>query len=110
LILICIDFGCTVVEHFRTAPYFAINVLTNSQRDLSVVFAAKPEGRFQNISWRAGRGGVPLLEGALAWLECRVDRVMDAGDHAVVFGLVSRAEAAEGHPLLYYRRAYRTLE
>lgn len=110
LILICIDFACTVVQYFRNAPHFAINILSDSQRDLSVAFALKPEGRFEGVPWRPGVTGAPLLDGAVALLECRLDRVVDAGDHAVVFGLVIRAEAASGQPLIYYRRAYRTLE
>src|ERR1043166_2503779 len=52
LILICLDFRCTGLEHFRNGPFFAINVLTEFQRELSVVFAAKPEGRFEGIEWR----------------------------------------------------------
>ena len=109
LILICIDFTSQALEHFRRGPYFAVNVLTNSQGDLSVTFAEKPEGRFDGVSWEPGETGAPLLEGALATLECRVERVLDAGDHAVVFGEVVRAECRDGRPLLYFNRGYREL-
>ena len=109
LILICIDFASQTLEHFRRGPYFAVNVLADSQRDLSVTFAEKPEGRFDGVAWDRGVTGAPLLEGALAWLECRVERTLDAGDHAVLFGEVVRSECRAGQPLLYFNRAYREL-
>jgi flavin reductase (DIM6/NTAB) family NADH-FMN oxidoreductase RutF len=109
LILICIDFASQAVDHFRRGPYFAVNILTDSQRDLSVTFAEKPEGRFDGVAWQPGETGAPLLKGALAALECRVERVLDAGDHAVVFGEVVRVECREGRPLLYFNREYRVL-
>src|SRR6266487_1964128 len=109
LILICIDFACQALEHFRRAAYFAVNVLADSQRELAVTFAAKPEARFEGVVWEPGETGAPLLEGALATIECRVERVMEAGDHAVVFGEVVGAEVHEGQPLLYFNRGYRVL-
>jgi flavin reductase (DIM6/NTAB) family NADH-FMN oxidoreductase RutF len=109
LILICIDFASLTLEHFRSGPFFAVNVLTDAQQDLSVTFAEKPEGRFEGVVWSPGETGAPLLEGALSTLECRVDRVLDAGDHAVIFGEVVRAECHAGRPLLYFNRGYRGL-
>jgi flavin reductase (DIM6/NTAB) family NADH-FMN oxidoreductase RutF len=109
LVLICIDLACTVARHFMAATHFAINVLTDAQRELSVGFAAKPEGRFEGVAWRPGATGAPLLEGSLATLECTLQRVMEVGDHAVVVGLIVSAASYSGEPLLYYKRAYRTL-
>src|SRR5689334_3189678 len=47
LVLICVDYACTFLEHFRACKNFAINVLSESQRGLSVIFSEKPEGRFE---------------------------------------------------------------
>jgi flavin reductase (DIM6/NTAB) family NADH-FMN oxidoreductase RutF len=109
LVLFCIDMGCSIADIFRTRPYFAINILSDSQRELSVTFAANPEGRFEGIDWKSGHTGAPILAGSLAEMECTLDRVVEAGDHAVVFGQVVRAETHSGHPLLYFNRTYRTL-
>jgi flavin reductase (DIM6/NTAB) family NADH-FMN oxidoreductase RutF len=109
LILICIDFAGQALDHFRRGPYFAVSVLTDSQRELAVTFAEKPEGRFEGVAWRPGETGAPLLEGALSTIECRVEQVLDVGDHAVVFGEVVRAECHDGRPLLYFNREYRAL-
>jgi 3-hydroxy-9,10-secoandrosta-1,3,5(10)-triene-9,17-dione monooxygenase reductase component len=109
LILMCIDYVCQALEHFRSRPYFAINVLTAAQREISVDFAAKPESRFEGVDWQPGQTGAPLLSGVLAVLECKLDRVLEAGDHAVIFGEVVGAEVNGGEPLLYFNRSYRTL-
>lgn len=109
LILICIDFRCTAIEHFRSSPFFAVNILTDAQQELSVVFAVKPEGRFEGVEWSPGQTGAPLLAGSLAAMECRSERVLNIGDHAVVFGEVVRARVHGGSPLLYFDRAYRVL-
>ena len=109
LILICIDFRCTAIEHFRTAPFFAISILTEVQRELSVAFAAKPEGRFEGIEWTAGETGAPLLAGGVATLECSLDHVRDVGDHALIFGRVVHGSVHGGQPLLYFDRSYRAV-
>lgn len=109
LVLICIDYRSAAVGAFITGQYFAINVLSDAQRELSVIFAEKPEGRFDGVDWTPGATGAPLLAGAISHIECRREQVVEAGDHAVVFGLVVRAACHPGRPLLYYDRAYRTL-
>ena len=110
LVLICIDIGCPFLSHFRLSTHFAINVLSESQRDLSVVFAEKPDGRFQGLDWFPGRSGAPLLTGCLAGIECRALSIQELGDHAVFVGQVEHAESREGRPLLYFSRGYRSLE
>lgn len=109
LILICIDHDCAFLQHFRACTHFAVNVLTELQRDISVAFAEKPEGRFEGVEWRPGRTGVPLLGGAAASFECQLVSVIEAGDHAIFLGEVLHAEAPGGQPLLYFNREYRSL-
>ena len=109
LILISIDYRCTAIEHFRTRPFFAVSILTEAQRELSVAFAAKPEGRFDGVDWAPGETGAPVLAGALAAVECMREDVVDAGDHAVIFGRVVRGTVTGGKPLLYFDRNYRAM-
>lgn len=55
-------------------------------------------------------GGLPILDRALAVLECEPWAVYDAGDHALFVGRVVRIETGEeGDPVLYYRRSYRVV-
>ena len=109
MILICIDHACTFLEHFRGSASFAVHVLSESQRDLSVRFSEMPEGRFEGVEWRTGDTGAPLLAGCLATVECRVVTITEAGDHAIFLGEVVNAESHDGRPLVYFNRDYRFL-
>jgi flavin reductase (DIM6/NTAB) family NADH-FMN oxidoreductase RutF len=109
LILICIDLQCPFISHFRQGTHFAVNVLSESQRVLSVTFAEKPEGRFEGIDWKPGESGAPLLRGCLATLECRTASIIEAGDHAIFVGETEHAHWGAGRPLLYFNREYRSL-
>lgn len=109
LILICIDLQCPFISHFRQGTHFAVNVLGESQRGISVTFAEKPEGRFEGLDWGLGESGAPLLRGGLAGLECRTTSIIEAGDHAIFIGQVEHAHCSTGQPLVYFNRDYRTL-
>ncbi len=86
LVLICIHHTCTAIQHFRLCTFFAVNVLSDEQRHLSVSFSIKPEGRFQDVEWYEGATGAPLLANTLARFECRLFRAITAGDHDVFVG------------------------
>ncbi len=85
---------------------FGVSILAADQRRLAGVFADAFAVE------RAGfdAAGAPLLAGSLAALDCRVAAVHAAGDHQLVLGAVEGVRLGEGGPLLYYDRAYRTLE
>lgn len=108
LVLVCVDHRATVYRHFYASESFAINILTEAQKDVSVRFATA-EDRFDGIVWQPGIAGSPLLEGALAQLECRTVHRYLAGDHTIFVGEVIRAASIEGRPLVYYLRHYRKL-
>ena len=95
--------------HFRACTNFAVNILSESQRDLSVTFACKPEGRFESVDWFTKSNGAPLLRGCIANLECRLSSIIEAGDHAIFLGEVIHAESHGGRPLLYFNRDYRAM-
>jgi flavin reductase (DIM6/NTAB) family NADH-FMN oxidoreductase RutF len=109
LILVCIDYACTFIEHFRASTHFGVNVLSESQRELSIIFAEKPEGRFDGVEWYSSESGVPLLRNCLTTIECRVSSIVEAGDHAIFLAQAVEAESRDGMPLLYFNRDYRSL-
>ena len=51
--------------------------------------------------------GIPVIEGVLAWVGCRLERLIPGGDHTIGIGSVEAAEAGEGEPLLWFRGGYR---
>jgi flavin reductase (DIM6/NTAB) family NADH-FMN oxidoreductase RutF len=109
LVLICLGHKVTVIEAFRAAPFFGINVLAEDQRDLSERFARKGADRFDGLAWWAGETGVPLIPGALAGIECRVHDRFIAGDHDILVGEMVRSTVNEGEPLIHFSGAYRVL-
>jgi len=109
LVLICLGHRITMIDSFRAATHFGVNVLNEDQRELSERFARKGEDRFTGVAWYRGRSGVPLLEGALAAIECRVHDRFLSGDHDILVGRMLAAEVAEGAPLIHFASRYRRL-
>jgi flavin reductase (DIM6/NTAB) family NADH-FMN oxidoreductase RutF len=109
LVLICVDYRCNILPHFRSSSHYAVNVLDEKQRDLSVRFAQRQPDRFEGLAWGAGHFGVPILRGCLAVMECSVSQVVEAGDHAIFIGEVEYTDYREGKPLLYFASSYREI-
>jgi flavin reductase (DIM6/NTAB) family NADH-FMN oxidoreductase RutF len=109
LVLICLGHAVTVIDHFRSAKYFGINILREEQRELSERFARKGMDRFNGLRWDAGARGVPLLPGALAAMECEVVQRVASGDHDIFVGRMVGMAAGEGDPLIHFCGRYRGL-
>ena len=110
LVLVCVDIRASVHAHFYASDSFGINILAEDQQAVSNRFASSGEDRFDDVKWNEGALGVPLIEGALAHMECRTTHRHLAGDHTIFVGEVVRATAREGRPLVYYFRDYRKIE
>jgi flavin reductase (DIM6/NTAB) family NADH-FMN oxidoreductase RutF len=109
LVLVCIDRKATILPKLQAARYFGINVLSESQQDLSAQFARRGMDRFEAVPWFPGELSVPLLDGALAQYECSVNSVTEGGDHLIFIGEVQHLQCFAGRPLLYYASGYATL-
>lgn len=91
----------------RAAGRFCVNILRDDQEALSRTFATRGADKFGTTSWHPGAGGVPRLDGCLAWIDCTLEAEHDAGDHVIAVGRVQAlATGEEGAPLLFYRGAY----
>jgi Conserved protein/domain typically associated with flavoprotein oxygenases, DIM6/NTAB family len=109
LVLVCVDHRCSLLPCFRRAAHYGINMLGEEQEALSVRFAKRSSNSFEDLSWEKSPCGAPLLTDALAALECRTTRILDAGDHAILIAEVTRARYREGQPLVYFGSSYRRL-
>jgi flavin reductase (DIM6/NTAB) family NADH-FMN oxidoreductase RutF len=86
------------------AGHFGVSILSAEQHELAYRFSeGDPDRRFQELNVEAGVLGSPLIEGALAWIECRVAEVFQGGDHDIIIGEVVDCGAREGDPLLFFR-------
>jgi len=89
---------------------FAVNILHQNQMDLSNRFAwVKDQDRFTEGHWVTAVTGAPILEDALAWLDCTIYGKQVAGTHTIFIGLIeaSQVPRPDGNPLVYWNRGYR---
>jgi flavin-dependent trigonelline monooxygenase, reductase component len=104
LVLVCIGHSSNSHDRLVGASRFGINVLAAHQAPTAERFACEPsDGRFDELVWTPGSSGVPLLEGAVAWLECARHDVVQSGDHSILIGRVERSRVGDGPALLFHR-------
>jgi len=89
--------------------HVAVHLLAADQADVARTFAASGIDRFATSVWRCGPYGLPVLDGALAWLVCRVVERIAAGDHTIVLAEPVVGEYSEGNPLIYHNGQYAAL-
>jgi 3-hydroxy-9,10-secoandrosta-1,3,5(10)-triene-9,17-dione monooxygenase reductase component len=91
---------------------FCVNVLARQQSDLCWQFAKSDneERRFDDVRWHSAPGtGSPIIDRAVAWIDCHVEHVYEMGDHLFVLGRVVALEADANHdgegpfPLLFFK-------
>jgi flavin reductase (DIM6/NTAB) family NADH-FMN oxidoreductase RutF len=107
LVLFCLGNSTSSMAAFRTFGHFAINILSERQRDLSIRFASRSDDKWQGVPSTTWNSGVPILSGCLANLECSLVNVVDGGDHQIFIGKVEKLKHHEGgSPLVYFRGSY----
>lgn len=111
LVLVCFDNGSRTLPVVRAARRFAVNVLAAGQDDLAAVFASRRVARekFESVTHTEDHG-VPVLDGALAWLVCDLTAEHPGGDHTIGVGAVTAMDFDAGaEPLVFHRGRYTTL-
>jgi flavin reductase (DIM6/NTAB) family NADH-FMN oxidoreductase RutF len=107
LVSFCLDRSSSSWPTVACAGHVAVHLLGVDQRDIARTFATSGIDRFAAPTrWRPGAHDVPVLDGALAVLVCRVVERVHAGDHAIVLAEPVLGEHQEGLPLLYHMGRY----
>ena len=88
------------------AGAFCVNILSSTQEALCRSFAVTGTDKFAGVGWSTAVTGAPVLDGALAFIDCHLEHIYDAGDHELVIGRVLDMGVGEGAPLLYYRSGF----
>lgn len=110
LCLVCIDKRAKTYRPLLMRRSFAVSILSADQQELSAHFATPIQDKFAAVSWRLGDvTACPIIEGALAWMECHVVEVHSGGDHDIFIGHVCSVHVSEGTPLVYWRGKYSSL-
>ena len=114
LVLACLHNGSQVLDAIASSGAFALTVLGGRQELVAEMFAGRaprPDPTFAAIRHRTLVTGAPVIEGGLAWLDCRLHQTYPGGDHTIAVGLVVGAGVAPGQddPLIYFGSQYRRL-
>ena len=97
-------------EQMAPLGRFCVNVLGSEQLDDCRRFASRQDDKFEGIAHGSSPTGLPVLDDAIAWIECDIERIVDIGDHLLVVGAVLAMDRkAEGAPLIFHRGGYHTL-
>ncbi|TQM77724.1 flavin reductase family protein [Thermopolyspora flexuosa] len=101
------DSGSTTWPRIRAAGAFCVNVLGEEHEELCRRFATRGADKFASLGWEPGETGSPILDDATAWIDCRLDAVLETGDHYLALGRVVDlgVKKATG-PLIFYRGGY----
>ena len=110
VVLFCIDHSAGIRDVFRRRTHFAINILGQHQQEISTTFAYRRDDRFEGVAWRPGVESVPVIEGSVATIQCRLLDVVPVGDHDMFLGEAVAVAVEEGEPLVYARGGYAKLE
>ena len=111
LLLVCFDNTSRTLPAVRASGRFAVNVLRAGQDDVAAVFASKRVAREKfEAATHEVEHGVPVLDGALAWLACDLRELHPGGDHTIGIGSVTQMDAdPDGAPLVWFRGGYHAL-
>ncbi len=106
LILVCLARTAASCPVFHAAKSYAVNILSEDQKAVSTAFSSRAADRFAPVDWSTRATGCPIIAGVVAWLDCRMHEVVDAGDHTILIGQIIDYDYAASSPLGFCRGAY----
>lgn len=111
LVLVCANRSSTTHGIIEEGGVFAVSILAAHQQEVSNLFASSKheDTRLQKVSWTEGTTGAPLIDEAVAALECTVASAHREGSHTIYVGRVEAVHTSDAEPLLYYKGGYRSL-
>ena len=113
LVLVCVDRRNRTHRYLDENQAFCVHILAEGQEELSQRCAGRrgDEGKeLHDVPYRTGATGAPILEGCLAYLDCRVIYAHDGGDHTIFLGeIVAAGYREDAEPLLFFAGSYRRL-
>jgi flavin reductase (DIM6/NTAB) family NADH-FMN oxidoreductase RutF len=107
LLLFCIARSATSHATICHADRYCISLLAEGQQAIASRFADRCANRFG--ADLTDFDGLPAVPGAVGWLLCTRERLVEAGDHTIAIAYVDRARTQDRFPLLYWRRGYQAL-
>ena len=101
------DRRSTTWPRIEAAGQFCVNVLAEDQQAICRSFSSSSRDRFNAVPHRLSTSGLPIIDGVVAWIDCRLYAVHEAGDHYIAVGQVRALDVERADPpLVFVRGAY----
>ena len=98
------DRRSTTWPKIEAAGHFCVNVLAERQLDVCKALSAKAENKFDAVPYRMSDTWLPIINGVVAWIDCQLHAVHEAGDHFIVIGSVRALDVERAEPPLVFVR------
>jgi len=109
LILWSIDLNAPSIDAFRNHGSFVVNIMGEDSKEETMNFARPSDDKFNNVDWSEGCMGAPILNNAIAFLDCKLENRITAGDHEILIGSVQQINQTDGNPLLFHSGKFQKL-
>lgn len=109
LVMVCVEKNVRSHDVIAASGKFGISILAADQAPISNRFASRADDKFEGVATKTGVTGVPLLDGAVCTIECRLREALPGGDHSIFVGEVLEVTTTDAPPLVYFRSSYREL-
>ncbi|MCK9247208.1 MAG: flavin reductase family protein [Anaerolineaceae bacterium] len=96
------DRSSTSWPKIERAGKFCVNVLSAKQLDVCRRLASKAENKFEGLDYYLSKNGSPIIKDVVAWIDCDLERVDEAGDHYIVLGAVRDLQIESGNGSLLF--------
>jgi 3-hydroxy-9,10-secoandrosta-1,3,5(10)-triene-9,17-dione monooxygenase reductase component len=107
LVLFCVALSSSTWPRIEPSGMFAVNILGEDHEELSQLFAQRGADRFGATPWHTGVSGSPVLDEAIAYVDCELEAQYPGGDHIIVVGRVLDFDLREDtRPLLFFQGTY----
>lgn len=104
------DRKSTTWPRIEAAGHFCVNILAERQQAVCQAFSSRTADRFDTVPYRLSESGLPIIDGVVAWVDCQLHAVHEAGDHYIAIGLVRALAVERPDPaLVFVRGGYGTI-
>jgi flavin reductase (DIM6/NTAB) family NADH-FMN oxidoreductase RutF len=112
LVLVCVNRQGHTHQYIEDQRAFGVHILGTGMEDLSnrcAGFLGEEAHWLEDVPHRTAATGAPILQGALAWMDCSLWGAYDGGDHSIFVGEIEAGGTDEGSPILWFNRGYREM-
>ena len=110
MFLVCLDLRSDTLKAIEASQIFAINFLGQGGGEACKIFSGKSSDKFAKVPNENGMYGLPILEAAIAHVECVLHQAHLAGDHKILIGAAVAGSVSDGEPLAYFRGGFHRLD